>query len=54
MNQGMVAFIDGKFTNASAHTSYLSLLKNPRFHEPASFRSAKNRNFVPALVVTLR
>jgi len=27
MNQGMVAFIDGKFTNASAHTSYLYLVK---------------------------
>jgi hypothetical protein len=27
MNQGMVAFIDGKFINASAHTSYLYLVK---------------------------
>jgi len=24
----MVAFVNGKFTNASAHTSYLILLKN--------------------------
>jgi hypothetical protein len=54
MNQGMVAFVDGKFTNASAHTSYLILLKNPRLHEPALFRFAENRNLVPALVATLR
>ena len=29
MNQGMVASVDGKFTNASAHTSYLYLVKEP-------------------------
>jgi hypothetical protein len=28
MNQGMVASVFGKFTNTSAHTSYLSLLKS--------------------------
>jgi len=29
MYQGMVAFIDGKFINMSAHTSYLYLVKEP-------------------------
>ena len=28
INQGMVAFVNGKFINVSAHTSYLILLKN--------------------------
>ena len=29
MNQGMVASVIGKFTNTSAHTSYLYLVKEP-------------------------
>jgi len=29
MNQGMVAFEIGKFTNTSAHTSYLCVVKEP-------------------------
>ena len=44
MNQGMVAFVNGKFTNASAHTSYLILLKNLRLPELAFANPFRRRS----------
>jgi len=46
MNQGMVAFVDGKFTNASAHTSYLCTVKE---HAPerTSLLSAPQKTAKP-------
>ena len=42
-NQGMVAFVNGKFINVSAHTSYLILLKNIPHTKSTTAKSLSDR-----------
>jgi hypothetical protein len=53
MNQGMVASVIGKFTNTSAHTSYLSLVKEPAPAWSRLFSHCENRATALTLVAVL-